>query len=123
MQIQNLGRQLAVSGAEFEHARVGDVCHHIQCRAGMLLVLAGAGADSIQRRDHRLLDLVGDVVAVGVLQRIGLQPPIQPRGVWTAARHLCNDRIHRHRLTHRHQLPARRCLKQHLTERTSSFGI
>ena len=59
-----------------------------------------------------------DVVAVGVLQRIGLQPPIQPRGGWAAARHLRNDRIHRYRLTHRQLLPS---WSQETPYRTNKF--
>lgn len=91
---EDLGGELAVPGAQLQNARVGDVGNDVQGRAGIPFVIPRTGAHPIQRCDHGLLDLVGDVVTVGVLQLLGLQPPIEPGRIRTTPGHRRDRRIH-----------------------------
>jgi hypothetical protein len=78
MQLEDLGRKFAMARTQFQDARTGDVGHHIQCGAGVLFVQIEQCAQPVEHPDDLLLDLIGRVVAVEVLQRIGLESTIQP---------------------------------------------
>ena len=78
----------------------------------MPLVKAGALAHGVQPLDHPLLEVIGDVVPIGVLRYVGLQETIQPRRVRPASRHRRNCRFCGVLLCHVSQS----------TKRTNSFG-
>src|SRR5215218_212584 len=79
-----------MAGAELEDSRVGHVCHLVECDPGELLGVAEDVAGPLQRPDHAALLLLIDVVAIEILEPIGLQQPIQTRGVGPAPRHAVN---------------------------------
>jgi Resolvase, N terminal domain len=86
MHLQQRSRQPAVAGAEFEDLGIGHVGDLIDRDARELLVCTENPSKAVQRADHSAFQMVV-VAAEVVFQTIGLQPPIQPRGVRAAARH------------------------------------
>src|SRR6476659_4900778 len=87
MPFEQLAGQPAVARAELEDLGVGHVGHLIEHNACEPLGVAEEFAHPIQRPDDAALDLVVDVVAVEVLQAIGLQQPIDAGGIGAAAGH------------------------------------
>ena len=85
--LQQLGGQSAVTGTELEDSGIGDVGHFLEREVRELLVVAEPFAGALQRRHHAALDGRVDVIAVEVLQPVGLQGLVQARCVRAAAGH------------------------------------
>ena len=91
MPFEQLARQPAVAGAELEDLGIGHVGHFVEGDARELLGVAEDLAGPLQRPDHAALArFVVDVVAVEVLQPVGLQQPVQAGCVGPAAGHAVN---------------------------------
>ena len=93
--LQQLARQPAEAGPEFENLRRGDIGHLIKHHLGQFRVSTEESSPSgaVERADDLLLQIV-DVVAVQVFQPVGLQPTIQPRGLRPASGHTHNVEGH-----------------------------
>jgi hypothetical protein len=74
---------------------IGHVSHLVERDARGLLVPTENPFAAVESADHSAFQII-DVVAVEVLQTIGLQPPVQPRRVRSAARHAVDVEDARH---------------------------
>ena len=73
MPFEQLARQRAVARAELEDPGIGHVGHFVERDPRELLGLAECLTGPLQRTDHAALLVLVDVLAVEVLQAIGLK--------------------------------------------------
>ncbi|CKR90938.1 Uncharacterised protein [Mycobacterium tuberculosis] len=85
---------------KFQDSRVGNVRNKFQGYPGVLLVQVGQGAHPVEHPDDLLFDLIGHIVAVEVLQCVGLESTIQPRRVGATPWHRGDRLLADVRLTH-----------------------
>ena len=90
MHFQQLARQTAMPRAQLQNLGIGHVGHLVERNVCELLVVSEELARPLQRADHTALDAIVDVVAVEILQPVGLQPAVQARGIRPAAWHAVN---------------------------------
>lgn len=79
-------RQPAVGRAAFEDPGIGHVSHLAERDMREFLVPTEDSSFAGQSADHPVFQMV-EVIAIEVFQVIGLQRPVQRRGVGVAARH------------------------------------
>ena len=97
MPFEQLAREGAVAGPELEDLGIGHVSHFVERDSRELLGLAERLAGPLQRSEHTALLFLVDVVAVEVLEAVGLQQPVHAGGVWPASGHAVNvDDLARH---------------------------
>jgi hypothetical protein len=73
MPFEQLARQGAVARAELEDLGIGHIGHFVERDLRELLGVAEHLAGPLERADHAALLLLVDVIAVEVLQAVGLQ--------------------------------------------------
>ena len=76
-----------MAGTQLQDPGVGHLGHFVEHQAGVAVVLSKQRTHPLQRRHDTALDGRVDIGAVEVLGTVGLQHPVQPRGVGAAARH------------------------------------
>ena len=87
---QQLARQPAVPRAQLQNLGIGHVGHLVERDVREFLVVAEELARPLQGPDHTALDAIVDVVAVEILQPVGLQAAVQTGGIRPAAGHAVN---------------------------------
>jgi hypothetical protein len=87
MPFEHLARQAAVPRAQFQHPGIGDVGDLLEGDGREAVMVAEHVAGPAQRVDDAALGALVHVIAVEVLQAVGLQHPVEARRLRPATWH------------------------------------